>query len=138
MYCDFSYVLTKKQTLSLSWRTEYFKIFKQDGTSQGADKVAFVDGKFSEYYTDNKEIIANVPVKVQVYFNVPSSTSSLRALAYGDIKFDNIPVRAYGSTATTPTQLPAGPSVKGFAISLSNCQLQGQNYVCVATLTPTK
>ena len=138
VYCDFSFTLTNKQTNVDAFYAEYFKIFKQDGSSQKANAVAFIDGNFDSYRSSTKEIIANVPVKVQVYFNVPSSISSFRALAYGDVKFDNIPVRPYGSAAKTPAQLPTAPSVTGFAISLSNCQLQGQNYVCVATLTPTK
>jgi len=138
VYCDFNYTLTKKQTISARFYAGDFKIFKQDGASQKADGVALMDGNFDNYGSSTKEIIANVPVKVQAYFNVPSSIGSLRALAYGDVKFDNIPVRPYGTAPTTPTQLPAGSSVKGFAISLSNCQLQGQNYVCTATLTPNK
>jgi hypothetical protein len=140
VYCDLNYTLTNKQTASVSWTSDLFKIFKQDGTSTYADAVAFGGGDFKSgaYSFATKEIIANVPVKVQIYFNIPSSTASLRALAYGDIRFDNIPVRPYGTAAKVPAQLPAGPSVSGFAINLSNCQLQGQNYVCVATLTPTK
>ena len=140
VYCDLTYTLTRKQTETTNWNPNDFKIFKQDGTSQNADAVAFIDGIFGNQYTGSsvKEIIANVPVKVQIYFNIPNSVSNFRALAYGDQKFDNIPVRAYGSASTSPTQLPEGPTVKGFAISLSNCQLQGQNYVCTATLTPNK
>jgi hypothetical protein len=137
VYCDLSYTLTKKQTADIRWRSYDFKIFKQDGVSQRANAVALVDGKFGDS-SSTKEIIANVPVKVQIYFNVPNSTTSLRALAYDDVKFDNVPVRPYGTAAKVPAQLPAGPSVSGFAISLSNCQLQEQNYVCVATLTPTR
>lgn len=138
VYCDFSFTLTKKQTETVAWYVADFKIFKQDGTSQNADGVAFVDGTFGYYSSSNKEVIANVPVKVQAYFNIPSSVASLRALSWNEVKFDNIPVRPYGSATTTPAELPAGSNVKGFAISLSNCQIQGQNYVCVATLTPTK
>lgn len=141
VYCDFSFTLTKKQTATVEWENEGFKIFKQDGTSQVADKMAFVDGKFDARccgYSSAQEIISNVPVKVQAYFNTPSSIAAFRALAYNNVKFDNIPVRPYGSAPSTPTQLPAGPSVSGFSIALSNCQLQGQNYVCTAVLTPTK
>jgi hypothetical protein len=137
VYCDLSYTLTSKQTSRFYWAASRFKIYRQDGVSQEADSVAFIDGKFggdSSY----QEIISNVPVKVQIYFNVPNSTSGFRAIAFADIRFDNIPVRPYGTAPKTPVQLPAGPSVSGFAISLSNCQLQEQNYVCVATLTPTK
>ena len=140
VYCDFSFLLTNKQTATLQWTPENFKVFKQDGISQTANAVAFIDGKFGGFfgYSSTQEIIANVPVKVQLYFNIPSSTSSFRALAYNDVRFDNVPVQPYGAVSKTPAQLPAGPSVTGFAISLSNCQMQGQNYVCVATLTPTK
>lgn len=138
VYCDFSYTLTKKQTAALSWRVEWFKVFKQDGTSQLADGVAFIDGKIASWESDRKEIIANVPVKVQAYFNVPSSISGFRALSYGDVKFDNIPVKPFGSVSKTPIPIPDGPSVSGFSIALSNCQLQGLNYVCTAILTPTK
>ncbi|WP_425145930.1 hypothetical protein [Deinococcus sp.] len=137
VYCDFSYTLTEKQTSRFYWVASRFKIYKQDGVSQEANSIAFVDGKFDSD-SSSQEIIANVPVKVQIYFNVPNSTSGFRALAFADTKFDNIPIRPYGTVSKTPIQLPAGPSVTGFAISLSNCQLQGQNYVCVATLTPTK
>lgn len=140
VYCDLNFTLTKKQTAYLTWTVTPFKIFKQDGTSQLVDAVAFGGGDFVRQYNDTKakELIANVPVKLQLYFNVPSTISSFRALSVYDEKVDNIPVRPYGSVSTAPTELPASPSVKGFAISLSNCQLQGQNYVCVATLTPTK
>lgn len=137
VYCDMSFTLTKKQSAQINWSTSYWKIFKQDGTSQRADGISFVDGKFGSS-SGYKEIIANVPVKVQLYFNIPSSTASFRALAFGDIKFDNIPVRPYGSAPKTPAPLPSAPSVTGFSIALSNCQLQGQNYVCTAVLTPTK
>jgi hypothetical protein len=140
VYCDFNYILTEKQTENLQWSTSSFGISKQDGTSKSSDAVSFAGGEFSNIYTytATKEITANVPVKLQVYFNIPSSISSLRAVSIDGVKFDNIPVRPYGSVSTTPTELPAGSNVKGFAISLSNCQLQGQNYVCVATLTPSK
>jgi hypothetical protein len=142
VYCDFNYTLVKKQTAKIKWQPNNFKIFKQDGVSQEADAVAFGGGKFANIYEvnylDPTEIIANVPVKVQIFFNIPNSTTNFRALAYNNIKFDNIPVRPYGTAAKVPAQLSAGPNVSGFAISLSNCQLQGQNYVCVATLTPTK
>lgn len=139
VYCDFSFTLTKKQTSNLRWYPRDFKVFKQDGTSQAADKVAFIDDKFmGNFDGSSKEIIANVPLKVQVYFNVPNSIAGFRALDYNDIKFDNIPVRPFGKAPTTPAALPAGSNVKGFNISLSNCQMQGQNYVCTATLTPTK
>ena len=130
VYCDLNYMLTKKQTASLRWDKQPFKIFQQDGTSQNADAVSFGGGDFVSaafYTTEPKEIIANVPVKLQIYFNIPSSISSFRALSAYDVKFDNIPVRPYGSVLTTPTALPAGSNVKGFAISLGNCQLQGQN-----------
>ncbi|GGJ78620.1 hypothetical protein [Deinococcus aquiradiocola] len=139
VYCDFSFTLTKKQTSSLYWHKGDFKVFKQDGASDAADHVTFMDDKYDVFGESSiQEIIANVPVKVQAYFNIPSSTASFRALAFDNVKFDNIPVRAYGVASKVPTQLPAAPGVTGFAISLSNCQLQGQNYVCVATLTPTK
>lgn len=140
VYCDFSFTLTKKQTARVYWENESFKIFKQDGTSQLADKMAFIDGKFDNVWGDSspQEIIANVPVKVQAYFNTPSSTSGFRALAYQDQKFDNIPVRSSEAPPKTPTTLPTPSGIKGFAIALSNCQLQGQNYVCTAVLTPTK
>lgn len=140
VYCDFSFTLTKKQTAKVKWVVEDFKAFKQDGASQRADAVAFIDGKFGELYvgSSTQEIIANVPVKVQIYFNTPSSTTSFRALAYKDIKFDNIPIRPFGKAPSTPAPLPAPSGIKGFAIALSNCQLQGQNYVCTAVLTPTK
>ncbi|MDO4264317.1 MAG: hypothetical protein Q4C67_08965, partial [Deinococcus sp.] len=84
VYCDFSYVLTKKQTARIDWKADRFKIFKQDGTAQEADKTAFIDGKFDARccgYSSQQEIIANVPVKVQVYFNTPSAITSVRALA---------------------------------------------------------
>lgn len=137
VYCDYNFVLTKKQTTELYWDSDYFKVFTQDGTSRQADKVAFIDDKFGDY-SSRKEIIANVPLKVTAYFNIPSSTPTFRALAYGDTKFDNIPVRPYGTPAKgNPAPLPT-PNVTGFSVSLSNCQLQGQNYVCTAILTPTK
>jgi len=141
VYCDLNYILTKKQTQTLTWDVSPFKLFNQDGAAQYADGISFgggdfVFGRFS--YTQSKEIIANVPVKLQLYFNVPSSVSFFKALAYNDARFDNVAVRPYGSISTTPADLPAGSNIKGFAISLSNCQLQGQNYVCVATLTPSK
>jgi len=141
VYCDFSYTLTKKQTASLTWTQRSFKIFKQDGEAYGADGISFAGGNYVTYLygsTDSKEIIANVPVKLQIYFNIPNSTASFRALAYNDVRADNIPIRPYGSAPTTPAPLPAGSDIKGFSVSLSNCQLQGQNYVCTATLTPTK
>ena len=139
VYCDFSFVLTKKQTARINWNQRAFKVFTQNGTSQEADSVAFIDDKFAgEYnYTTTHEIIANVPVKVTAYFNIPSSTPSFRALAYKDVKFDNVPIRPYGSTLKTPAPLPV-TGVSGFSIALSNCQLQSQNYVCTAVLTPTK
>lgn len=138
VYCDLSFTLTKKQTADVRWYAGNFKVFKADGTSQNADKVAFIDGKFNNYSSNGHEVIANVPLKVQLYFNVPSSVSGFRAIAFKDQKFDNIAVRAFGQAPSTPAALPAGSAVKGFAIALSNCQLQGQNYVCTATLTPTK
>lgn len=140
VYCDFNYTLTEKQTEGVQWVADNFGMFKQDGTSKPADAISFAGGDFAQsfYHTETKEVIANVPVKLQLYFNIPSSISSFRALSFNGVKFDNIPVRPYGSVSTTPTVLPEGSNVKGFAISLSNCQLQGQNYVCVATLTPSK
>jgi len=112
VYCEFSYTLTKKQTANIKWYPEFFKAYKQDGVSQEADAVAFGDDKFGNTYngSSSKDIIANVPVKVQIYLNVPSSTSSFRALAFGDIKFDNIPVRPYGTAPKNPAQLPAAPA----------------------------
>lgn len=139
VYCDFSFVLTKKQTGKYSWRTAWFKIFKQDGTSQFANKVTFIDDKYNDTWgiSSEREIIANVPVRVQVYFNIPSSTPSFRAIVFNDIKFDNIPIRPFGKAPSTPAPLPT-PNVSGFSIALSGCNLQGQNYVCTAVLTPTK
>lgn len=137
VYCDFSYTLTKKQTARLYWVWNTFKVYGQNGVSQGAAGVSFVDGKFGTNSSE-QEIISNVPVKVQVRFDAPSSTSSFRALAFNNVKFDNVSVRPYYSTSKTSAQLSAVPNLTGFAVSFSNCQLQGQNYVCVATLTPAK
>ncbi|MFC6592061.1 hypothetical protein ACFP81_08650 [Deinococcus lacus] len=146
VYCDFSYVLTKKQTASFYWSPERFKVFKQDGTSQKADAMAFVDGKFGGIwgYSSTQEVIANVPLKVTAYFNTPSNISSFRALMFNDVKFDNIPVRPYGSAPAaapkpTPVAAPIRPfKYSGYSITLTNCQKQVANVACTAVLTPSK
>ncbi|MBZ9712826.1 hypothetical protein [Deinococcus multiflagellatus] len=138
VYCDFNFTLTQKQTARMTWYVRDFKVFKPDGTAQIADKVAFVDGKFDNYMSSTQEIFAGVPVKVQAYFNIPSTTASFRAMEIDEKRFENIAIRAESGRPTTPATLPSAAGITGFSLSLSNCQLQGQNYVCTATLTPTK
>ncbi|WP_221090634.1 hypothetical protein [Deinococcus aquaedulcis] len=138
VYCDFNFTLTKKQTAQFDWRPETFKIFKMDGTAQDADKVAFIDGKFGSNWSSTHEIFAGIPVKVQAYFNIPSSTTSFRALEIGGKRAENVAIRGDTNRPTTPATLPNASAISGFSLNLSNCQLQGQNYVCTATLTPTK
>lgn len=139
VYCDFNFTLTKKQTASLRWFASGFKAFKPDGVAQTADGIAFVDGEFDEYGSNTHEIFAGIPVKLQLYFNIPSATAQFRAMDIGGKRFENIPIAQSGAPKpSTATTLPAGIGVTGFNIALSNCALQGQNYVCTATLTPTK
>lgn len=140
IYCDFNYVLTKKQVLDVRWDPDDFKVFKQDGTSQVADGAAFIDGKFGDGYygSSTHEIIANVPVKLQLYFNIPASTTSFRAIAYEDNKFDNIPVRPLAAKSTTQPKLQTNFTVSGYNITLTNCKQQGKNYICQATAKPAQ
>lgn len=140
VYCDYSFILLNKPTSLFGWYPYHFKIFKQDGTSQEAESVAFIDDKFGLKYdgSTKHEIISNVPVKVQVFFKVPNSTASFRAIVYNNIKFDNIPVRPYGKTTVVPSQLTSPVSIEGYSISLSDCKVQGAEYACSAKATPVK
>lgn len=139
IYCDLTFSLTKKQTYQLYWSAYRWKAYGQDGTAKGADSIAFVDGKFGSS-SNTKDIIANVPTKLQLYFNIPNTTTSFRALAFNDVKFDNIPVRPYSTaSASAPqavTKLPFSSTFtfSNYKGSFSNCQQQGANYVCTATI----
>lgn len=147
IYCDLSFVLTKQQTANFYWSARSWKAYTQSGTAITANKVAFIDGEFNSD-SNRQDVIANVPLKVQIYFNTPSNISSFRALSYSDVKFDNIPVRPYGAAAsvpaTTPTSdgwtpvtnppFPTNFNVGNFKGSFSKCQVQGATYICGAIL----
>ncbi|GHF32571.1 hypothetical protein HNQ07_000385 [Deinococcus metalli] len=137
IYCDFRYVLTGKQVSTVFWNNDFVKVYGPGGTSQPADKVAFADNVFG-LWSSKLDVVANTPLNVQAYFNLPSSTTVIKALEIAGKRLESVPVRALGTAAAPASAAPSAAPFTGFAVTLSNCVPQGPAYVCTATLTPSK
>lgn len=140
IYCDFSYILTKSPTASMTWDLTDFNAITPEGLVVTPRKMAFVDGKFINDFgtTSKRSVAANIPVKLQAYFELPDSLKQFMAVSYKDQKVMNIAIRSQEASAQVPAALRETIKVNGYTVRLEDCRLQGTDYTCTAKATPTK
>lgn len=147
--CDFTYRLTDRNSAILSLTPEHY-----EGTTETGAKVASyisLDGSdfTSRYDRATANVRSSTPIKVAMFFNLPSNSKNVSITKYGgpfqtDTLFSKIPVRPYGTPAPT-TKAPAASAPATVNVDsgsynavLSNCKKQGTSLYCNAVLTPRK
>jgi len=144
--CEVNYTLTKSDTAEFAWYTNELVYYLADGTSDKAHSLSVAGDSF---YIDRGDanVIKGVPTKIIFALDLPSGTTSIRALVIFGHRIDNVPVRA-SATAPAPaaTPRPATTTTTTTAVNtsaynavLTNCK-SGTNgtLTCAATLTPRR
>ncbi|MFB9995466.1 hypothetical protein ACFFLM_26395 [Deinococcus oregonensis] len=135
--CDLTYTLTKQQSYKFGLSASEIKAYLADGTVVSPQLTTGGGQNFSTYGAFEAQY--NVPVKATFLFNIPNTTSSLRALVIDDVRVDNVAVRG---TAAAPASTPGAATstlATGYNAVLTNCKSSaGGQLTCTATLTPRR
>jgi hypothetical protein len=135
--CDLTYTLTKQQSYKFGLSASDIKAYLADGTVVSPKLTTGGGQNFSTY--GSFEAQYNVPVKATLLFNIPNTTSSLRALVIDDVRVDNVAVRGTTAAPASTPGAATGTLATGYNAVLTNCKSSaGGQLTCTATLTPRR
>lgn len=143
--CDFTYRLTDRNSDTLVVQPIEYRGVTETG-AEISPAISLDGSTFASNYDDAKaNVKSSTPIKVVMFFNLPSDSKQISLSRYSETYFTKIPVRPYGTPApvnTAPITPTAANTVNvngsNYSAVLSNCKNQGGTLYCSAVLTPRK